>query len=45
MRKKYLETIDSKKDVDGFHPKNQGFLMQGRPTFIPCTPNLGVLKL
>ena len=39
-----LEIIDSKKDVDGFHPKNQGFLMQGRPTFIPCTP-LGCIKI
>lgn len=30
--------IDPKKDVDGFHPVNQGLLMQGQPGFIPATP-------
>ena len=33
-----LETIDPKKDVDGFHPLNVGLLSSGRPRFIPCTP-------
>ena len=39
-----LEKIDPKKDVDGFHPENQGYLMQGNPRFVPCTP-LGCLKI
>lgn len=26
------------KDVDGLHPYNQGLLAQGRPVFVPCTP-------
>ncbi len=26
------------KDVDGFHPVNAGFLLQGRPTLLPATP-------
>ena len=30
--------------MDGFHPKNQGYLMQGNPSFIPCTP-YGCLKI
>ena len=38
-----LFSINHFKDVDGFHPTNQGFLMQGNPTFIPCTP-LGCIK-
>jgi methylenetetrahydrofolate dehydrogenase (NADP+)/methenyltetrahydrofolate cyclohydrolase len=42
--KKILEAIKPEKDVDGFHPKNQGYLMQGNPSFIPCTP-YGCLKI
>ena len=42
--KKILEKIKPEKDVDGFHPKNQGYLMQGNPSFIPCTP-YGCLKI
>ena len=41
---KVLERIKPEKDVDGFHPKNQGYLMQGNPSFIPCTP-YGCLKI
>ena len=41
---KILEKIKPEKDVDGFHPKNQGYLMQGNPSFIPCTP-YGCLKI
>ncbi len=41
---KVLEKIKPEKDVDGFHPKNQGYLMQGNPSFIPCTP-YGCLKI
>lgn len=33
-----LETISASKDADGFHPLNQGALMQGRPAPQPCTP-------
>ncbi|TAH38536.1 MAG: bifunctional methylenetetrahydrofolate dehydrogenase/methenyltetrahydrofolate cyclohydrolase FolD [Planctomycetota bacterium] len=39
-----LETVASGKDVDGFHPLNQGRLLQGRPGLRPCTP-LGVMRL
>ncbi|MBP7345540.1 bifunctional 5,10-methylenetetrahydrofolate dehydrogenase/5,10-methenyltetrahydrofolate cyclohydrolase [Sediminibacterium sp.] len=41
---KVIETIDPKKDVDGFHPSNIGRLVQGLPTFIPATP-YGILLL
>ena len=33
-----IHAIDPEKDVDGFHPVNQGLLMQGQPGFIPATP-------
>ena len=39
-----IEAIDPAKDVDGFHPTNVGYLADGRPTLVPCTP-LGVMKL
>ena len=39
-----LEYISPYKDVDGFHPVNLGYLMQGNPKFIPCTP-YGCLKI
>lgn len=39
-----IRAIDPEKDVDGFHPINQGLLMQGQPGFIPATP-LGILLL
>jgi len=39
-----IETIDPRKDVDGFHPSNIGRLVQGLPTFIPATP-YGILLL
>ena len=35
---KILSFINPKKDVDGFHPENLGYLLQGNPRFIPCTP-------
>ncbi|MBS1591005.1 MAG: bifunctional 5,10-methylenetetrahydrofolate dehydrogenase/5,10-methenyltetrahydrofolate cyclohydrolase [Bacteroidetes bacterium] len=35
---KVIETINPKKDVDGFHPVNVGKLVQGLETFIPATP-------
>ncbi len=33
-----LESLDPKKDVDGFHPVNAGLLASGRPNLVPCTP-------
>lgn len=33
-----LERICPDKDVDGFHPHNQGLLATGRPLLRPCTP-------
>ncbi|HEX4438676.1 MAG TPA: bifunctional 5,10-methylenetetrahydrofolate dehydrogenase/5,10-methenyltetrahydrofolate cyclohydrolase [Thermoanaerobaculia bacterium] len=41
---KVLDSIDPKKDVDGFHPENVGRLQQGRPRFVPCTP-AGIVEL
>jgi methylenetetrahydrofolate dehydrogenase (NADP+)/methenyltetrahydrofolate cyclohydrolase len=37
-------TIHPTKDVDGFHPFNQGLLLAGRPLFEPATP-LGIIEL
>tara|TARA_B100000427_G_scaffold302250_1_gene285986 strand:+ start:166 stop:1047 length:882 start_codon:yes stop_codon:yes gene_type:complete len=42
--KEILKTISPKKDVDGLHPENQGYIMQGDPQFIPCTP-FGCLQI
>ncbi len=39
-----LETIDPKKDVDGFHPVSLGHLLAGDPHFVPCTP-LGIMRM
>ncbi|MDQ8039667.1 MAG: bifunctional methylenetetrahydrofolate dehydrogenase/methenyltetrahydrofolate cyclohydrolase FolD [Rickettsiella sp.] len=39
-----LQSIDPKKDVDGFHPINLGLLAQGQPYLRPCTP-YGVMYL
>jgi methylenetetrahydrofolate dehydrogenase (NADP+)/methenyltetrahydrofolate cyclohydrolase len=33
-----LLAISPAKDVDSFHPENVGRLVQGRPRFLPCTP-------
>jgi methylenetetrahydrofolate dehydrogenase (NADP+) / methenyltetrahydrofolate cyclohydrolase len=41
---KIVLAIDPRKDVDGFHPYNQGLLLQGTPAFIPATPR-GVVEL
>ena len=37
-KRKVIETIDPKKDVDGFHPINVGNLSLGYDSNIPCTP-------
>jgi methylenetetrahydrofolate dehydrogenase (NADP+)/methenyltetrahydrofolate cyclohydrolase len=39
-----IETIDPRKDVDGFHPYNMGRLAVKMPRLRPCTP-FGVMKL
>ncbi len=41
---KVIETVDPKKDVDGFHPVNAGRMTLGLPTYIPATPK-GILEL
>ena len=41
---KVINSIDPKKDVDAFHPVNEGKLMTGNPVFLPCTP-AGVMEL
>ena len=42
--KAVIETIDPRKDVDGFHPINIGKLMIGDDTFVSCTP-AGIIEL
>lgn len=39
-----VEKIDPAKDVDAFHAYNVGKIMQGKYTFLPCTP-AGVIEL
>lgn len=39
-----LESVIPEKDVDGFHPLNNGRLFSGRPDFVPCTPG-GIMTL
>jgi len=39
-----IESIDHRKDVDGFHPMNVGRLAVDQPTFRSCTP-AGILEL
>lgn len=39
-----IESIDYRKDVDGFHPINVGRLSIGLPCFVSATPN-GILQL
>ena len=39
-----METIDHRKDVDGFHPINIGRMAKGLPAYISATPQ-GVLDL
>jgi len=37
-KRKVIETVDPRKDVDGFHPMNVGNLSSGYDSSIPCTP-------
>lgn len=41
---KVIESIDYRKDVDGFHPVNVGRLSIGLPCYISATPN-GIMEL
>lgn len=43
-KEQVLESIDPKKDVDGFHPYNIGRLAQRIPALRPCTPK-GIMSL
>lgn len=43
-RNRILSAVSPVKDVDAFHPENVGRLVQGRPRFLPCTPQ-GVQQL
>ncbi len=41
---KIIESINPKKDVDGFHALNMGNLLVGKDTIVSCTPK-GVIEL
>ena len=41
---KILSAIDPKKDVDGFHPCNEGKMVTGLPAYLPATP-AGIVEL
>ncbi len=41
---KVIETIDPRKDVDGFHPINIGRMVIGLPTYVSATP-AGIIEL
>ncbi|MCA1782926.1 MAG: bifunctional methylenetetrahydrofolate dehydrogenase/methenyltetrahydrofolate cyclohydrolase [Dermatophilaceae bacterium] len=39
-----LSAVDPRKDIDGLHPTNLGWLVLGEPAPLPCTP-MGCLEL
>jgi methylenetetrahydrofolate dehydrogenase (NADP+)/methenyltetrahydrofolate cyclohydrolase len=39
-----IESIDYRKDIDGFHPMNVGRMTVGQPSYRSCTP-AGILEL
>lgn len=41
---KVIETIDHRKDVDGFHPINVGRMVLGLPSYVSATP-FGIMEL
>jgi methylenetetrahydrofolate dehydrogenase (NADP+)/methenyltetrahydrofolate cyclohydrolase len=43
-RLRVLRSVSPSKDVDCFHPENQGLLMSGSPRFKPCTPS-GIMQI
>ena len=42
--RRVFDAIDPRKDVDGLHPINVGYLVQNRATLASCTPS-GVIEL
>lgn len=42
--KNILMAVNPRKDVDGFHPMNVGFLSTQRPGLVPCTP-AGIMEI
>ncbi|MGC3976907.1 MAG: bifunctional methylenetetrahydrofolate dehydrogenase/methenyltetrahydrofolate cyclohydrolase FolD [Paludibacteraceae bacterium] len=44
QEEKIIETIDYRKDVDGFHPVNVGRMSIGLPCFVSATPS-GIIEL
>ncbi|KAB2952621.1 bifunctional 5,10-methylenetetrahydrofolate dehydrogenase/5,10-methenyltetrahydrofolate cyclohydrolase [Heliorestis acidaminivorans] len=44
-KEKVMEQIDPLKDVDGVHPLNRGYLVAGRPSLIPATPQSCIIML
>jgi methylenetetrahydrofolate dehydrogenase (NADP+)/methenyltetrahydrofolate cyclohydrolase len=42
--KRVLLAVDPRKDVDGFHPMNVGFLSTQRSGLVPCTP-AGIIEI
>jgi len=42
--RRVFDVIDSRKDVDGFHPINVGHLVQNRAVLAACTPS-GIIEL
>ena len=43
-KEELIQLIDPNKDVDCFHPLNQGYLLSGKHKFVPCTP-LGCIEI
>jgi methylenetetrahydrofolate dehydrogenase (NADP+)/methenyltetrahydrofolate cyclohydrolase len=41
---KVIESVNPRKDVDGFHPTNVGRMVAGLPAYLPATP-AGILQL
>ncbi|MFZ4400781.1 MAG: bifunctional methylenetetrahydrofolate dehydrogenase/methenyltetrahydrofolate cyclohydrolase FolD [Bacteroidales bacterium] len=41
---KIIESIDPKKDVDGFHPMNAGRMLASLPCYLPATP-YGIMQM
>ncbi|MSP78085.1 MAG: bifunctional methylenetetrahydrofolate dehydrogenase/methenyltetrahydrofolate cyclohydrolase FolD [Dehalococcoidia bacterium] len=42
--RKVTLALSPEKDVDGLHPMSMGHLMEGEPSFVPCTPG-GIQQL
>lgn len=43
-KQRVLQTLDPRKDVDGLHRENVGWLGLGEPRLVPCTP-MGVIEI